>query len=233
MIAKIYHDQVKEKTIQLAHNKSPLNYKGQYIKDLIADESKDRKEFDGVRQIWREAGIQHGFLFPARLILTHRGATEMFDSPQEAGTYVSIKDRPHLSRNTVWLLVTVVWLYWSKWQVKYKTACYAIVVLLFWVAVYSFTFKSSYCLALRHCHYDNGRSDLHFLSQTSSHGPQIAHSLCCEVLVLILMLTCTCDKLSNSGFCTAYHLLKSRKECVRMVWNWNWQLVILLLTRFS
>lgn len=92
MIAKIHHDPVKEKIMQIARNMSPLNYEGQRVNifpDLTADVIKDRKEFDGTRQKLREAGIRHGFLFPARLIFTHEGATKIFDSPQEASRYVA------------------------------------------------------------------------------------------------------------------------------------------------
>lgn len=79
MIAKIHHDQVKEKIMQIARNISPLSYEGQHVNifpDLTADVIKDRKEFDDTRQKLREAGIRHGFLFPARLIFTHEGATK-------------------------------------------------------------------------------------------------------------------------------------------------------------
>ncbi|KAI3370837.1 hypothetical protein L3Q82_007363 [Scortum barcoo] len=68
---------------------SPLSYEGQCVNifpDVTADVIKDRKEFDGTRQKLREAGIRHGFLFPARLIFTHGGATKIFDSPQEASS---------------------------------------------------------------------------------------------------------------------------------------------------
>lgn len=92
MIAKIHHDSVKEKIIQVVRSKGPFNFEGKRIsifQDLAADVIKDRKEFDNARQKLRDAGIRNGFLFPARLIFTHSGETKIFSSPREAELYVN------------------------------------------------------------------------------------------------------------------------------------------------
>lgn len=97
MIARIHHDTVKENIIRVARNEGPLNYEGQRISifpDLTAEVMKDRKEFDAVRLKLKEAGIRHGFLFPARLIFTHTGQTKIFGSAKEAATYVDRHIQP-------------------------------------------------------------------------------------------------------------------------------------------
>ena len=55
---------------------------------------KDCKEFDAVRLKLKEAGIRHGFLFPARLIFTHAGQTKIFESAKEAATYTDRHMQP-------------------------------------------------------------------------------------------------------------------------------------------
>ena len=103
MIARIHHDAVKEKIIRVARNEGPLNYDGQRISifpDLTAEVMKDRKEFDAVRLKLKEAGIRHGFLFPARLIFTHAGQTKIFDSSKEAAAYVDKHTQPPAAEGT-------------------------------------------------------------------------------------------------------------------------------------
>lgn len=66
----------------------------QHLSDLTADVFKDRKEFDAVRQILREAGTRHRFLFPAHFIFKPGNVTKTFESQQEASTYV----REHITQ---------------------------------------------------------------------------------------------------------------------------------------
>ena len=97
MIARIHHDTVKEAIIRLARNEGPLNYDGQRVTifpDLTAEVMKDRKEFEAVRLKLKEAGVRHGFLFPARLIFTHAGQTKIFESPKEAASYADKHIQP-------------------------------------------------------------------------------------------------------------------------------------------
>ena len=96
-IIRIHHDTVKEKIIRVARNKGPLNYNGQRVSifpDLTAEVMKDRKEFDAVRLKLKEAGIRHGFLFPARLVFTHAGQTKIFVSLKEAAAYADKHIQP-------------------------------------------------------------------------------------------------------------------------------------------
>lgn len=103
MIARIHHDTVKDEILRVARNEGPLNYDGQRISifpDITPEVMKDRREFDAVRVKLREAGIRHGFLFPARLIFTHAGHTNIFDSPKEAATYVDEQMKPAAAGHT-------------------------------------------------------------------------------------------------------------------------------------
>lgn len=103
MIARIHHDTVKEEILRVTRIEGPLKYDGQRISifpDVTAEVMKDRKEFDAVRVKLREAGIRHGFLFPARLIFTHDGHTKIFESPREAATYVDEHIQAAAARST-------------------------------------------------------------------------------------------------------------------------------------
>jgi len=48
----------------------------------------------------KEAGVRHGFLFPARLILTHAGQTNIFESSKEAAAYVAEHIQPPAAEGT-------------------------------------------------------------------------------------------------------------------------------------
>lgn len=102
MIARIHHDVVKDDILRVARNEGPLHYEGQRISifpDITAEVIKDRKEFDAVRVKLKEAGMRHGFLFPARLIFTHAGQTKIFDSPKKAAAYVDEHLQPAAAGN--------------------------------------------------------------------------------------------------------------------------------------
>lgn len=96
MIARIHRDTVKEEIIRVARNEGSLNYDGQRIRIFldITAEVMDCKEFDAIRLKLKEAGIRHGFLFPARLTFTHAGHTKTFESPKKAATYVDEHMQP-------------------------------------------------------------------------------------------------------------------------------------------
>lgn len=73
MITRIHHIPEKENIINLSHLQSPLLFNGTQISiypDFPPDISEQRWAFHGVKKKLREAGIKHGLLFPARLILT-------------------------------------------------------------------------------------------------------------------------------------------------------------------
>lgn len=55
---------------------------------------KDCEKLDVARPKLKEAGIQHGFPFSARLICTHTGHTKIFESPKETATHVDKHTQP-------------------------------------------------------------------------------------------------------------------------------------------
>ena len=67
-------------------NKKQILYKDravQFYPDLAAGIHKKHKAFDAVRQKLRNMGISNGIQFPAKLLLTHNGNTQLFDNPSD------------------------------------------------------------------------------------------------------------------------------------------------------
>jgi len=91
MIARIHHFQIKEKILQLARQQFPLRYKGRPIHifpDLPAEIMKQRQSFNDVRKRLRETGVRSGFIYPARLRVTHGTTDKVFSSPEEAEAFI-------------------------------------------------------------------------------------------------------------------------------------------------
>ncbi|ROL44207.1 LINE-1 retrotransposable element ORF1 protein [Anabarilius grahami] len=91
MIARIHHFQTKEKILQLARQQFPLRYQGRPIHifpDLPAEIMKQRQAFNDVRKHLREAGVRSGFIYPARLRVTHGTTDKVFSSPEETEVYI-------------------------------------------------------------------------------------------------------------------------------------------------
>lgn len=92
MIAKIHHFQEKEKILKLARQQSPLSSNGARINvypDFSPEVNEQRRAFDGAREKLRRAGIKHGILFPARLILTHGNEQKIFQKPADAEAFIN------------------------------------------------------------------------------------------------------------------------------------------------
>lgn len=90
LIARIHDDRVKELIMQLAKQQSPLMYQGHRIHvfpDFPSEVMKRRQLFDATRKRLRDAGVRTGFIYPARLIVTHGNVTSRFDTPEEAARF--------------------------------------------------------------------------------------------------------------------------------------------------
>lgn len=90
LIARIHNDRSKELILQLAKQQVPLMYQGKRIHiypDFPAEVMRRRQLFEDVRKKLKAAGIRTGFIYPARLIVTHGNVTSRFDTPEEAKRY--------------------------------------------------------------------------------------------------------------------------------------------------
>lgn len=91
MITEIHHLPEEKKILNLARLQSPLSFNGARISifpDFPPEITEQRRSFDGVKKKLREAGIQHGLLFPARLILTFGFEQKVFLKPYDAETFI-------------------------------------------------------------------------------------------------------------------------------------------------
>ncbi|KAL1256460.1 hypothetical protein QQF64_012005 [Cirrhinus molitorella] len=91
MIARIHHFKMKEKILVLARQQFPLRYKDRPIyifPDLPAEIMKRRQAFEDVRKQLRNAGVRNGFIYPARLRVSHGTTDKVFSSPEEAESFI-------------------------------------------------------------------------------------------------------------------------------------------------
>lgn len=90
-IVRLHHYQTRELILRLAREKGQLLYKGSRIHfypDVSVEVAKWRAAFNPVKARLREAGIEFGLLFPARLRITHNGGRHFFDSPLQANEFI-------------------------------------------------------------------------------------------------------------------------------------------------
>ncbi len=76
--------------MKLPAQQSPLMYQGQRIHifpDFPAEIMKQRQLFEDTRKKLKSAGLRTGFIYPARLRVTHGNVTSTFNTPVEAETY--------------------------------------------------------------------------------------------------------------------------------------------------
>lgn len=91
LIARIHNYRVKELIMRLAIEQSPLMYQGHRIHifpDFPAEIMRRRQLFEDSRQKIRAAGHRTGFIYPARLRVTHGNVTTTFNTPEEARIFV-------------------------------------------------------------------------------------------------------------------------------------------------
>lgn len=92
LIMKFLSYRQKEEVLRAARDKGTLKYKEHTIRfypDVTAETHKKQRAYDGVRQRLRQKGIKtHRVVFPARLLLTHEGKTELYNTPAEVERYM-------------------------------------------------------------------------------------------------------------------------------------------------
>lgn len=87
MIARIHHFQMREKILQLARQQFPLRHNSKAVHifpDYPAEVMKERQAFNDARRKIRDAGGRSGFVYPAKLRVTHGDLDKVFSSPREA-----------------------------------------------------------------------------------------------------------------------------------------------------
>lgn len=90
VIARIHHYNIKEKILQLARLAFPLFHSGKpifFFPDFPAEVVKKRQVYGDVRKRLLALGAQCGFLYPARLRVSHGSTVKVFSSPHDAETY--------------------------------------------------------------------------------------------------------------------------------------------------
>ncbi|KAL6481163.1 hypothetical protein MHYP_G00092430 [Metynnis hypsauchen] len=71
--------------------KGQLQFQGNRIHiypDFSADVARRRAAFTAVKPKLREASIEYGLLFPARLRINHNGVKHVFESPQQVTVFL-------------------------------------------------------------------------------------------------------------------------------------------------
>ena len=92
LVARLHNHQQKERILLLARQQFPLSYKGRQIyvfPDLPPDIMKRRQRFSEIRKKFQDAGIRTGFIYPARLRITHKNKTSTFNSPEDAEKFAA------------------------------------------------------------------------------------------------------------------------------------------------
>ena len=84
----------KQKVIVMkaARSKKDVLYKNKHVRfynDLATEVHRQRKKYDTVRQQLRSLGLRHGITHPAKLVVTYREQTHIFNTPTEAQEFVN------------------------------------------------------------------------------------------------------------------------------------------------
>ncbi|KAL7882930.1 hypothetical protein SRHO_G00005880 [Serrasalmus rhombeus] len=91
MIVRLHHFQTRERIFQLAPEKGQLQFQGNRIHiypDFSAEVARRRTAFTAIKPQLREAGIEYGLLFSARLRINHKGVKHVFESPQQVTAFL-------------------------------------------------------------------------------------------------------------------------------------------------
>lgn len=82
------------KSLKSAKAKGKVMYRDKHIRfypDLSAEVPIEQRNFDRARQVLRNKGItRHRILFPARLLITHRERSHIFDTPAESMSFIDM-----------------------------------------------------------------------------------------------------------------------------------------------
>lgn len=92
LIMRFLNFRQKEEVLRAAKEKGSVKYKDEAIRffpDVTAETHRKQRAYDGVRQKLRQRGIdKHRVVFPARLLLTYDGKTELYDTPTEVEQFM-------------------------------------------------------------------------------------------------------------------------------------------------
>lgn len=99
LIMKFLSYKDKEAVVRAAKSKGQILYKNHHVRlyqDVAAGLHKKQKEFDEARRQLRSLGLRYGIIPPARLIVTHKGRSHIFNNPSEAEDFIRrIKSEEH------------------------------------------------------------------------------------------------------------------------------------------
>lgn len=85
----------KQKVLEAARRRGSsghsLRYDGSnvmFFQDISAETARKRKQFDEVKGRFKTLGVQYSLLYPAKLRITYNGSVKVFDSPDQAMTFM-------------------------------------------------------------------------------------------------------------------------------------------------
>lgn len=102
MIVRMQRYAAKEAILQIAKQEKVIHFKGMNVKifpDLTAEVAKRRAQFKDLRMKLHQAGIKHGLIHPATLIITFNGDTKYFQDHKSGDIYYNQVIGPTLSGN--------------------------------------------------------------------------------------------------------------------------------------
>lgn len=91
MIVRLHKFTSREEILKIAKKEGVLQVQGMKLKifpDLTTEMAKKRARFREIRSKLRNAGVRHGIIHPATLIITFKGETKKFTECEAAGEYV-------------------------------------------------------------------------------------------------------------------------------------------------
>lgn len=96
MIMRMQRYMAKEEILALSKKERIFRYgetRLQFFPDLTSDMAKRRAKFGEIREKLRAAGVKHGIIHPATLIITHGSETRKFTDHQKAEAYWEAVDK--------------------------------------------------------------------------------------------------------------------------------------------
>ncbi|KAJ0037232.1 hypothetical protein NL108_018510 [Boleophthalmus pectinirostris] len=97
MIVRLQKRTTREEILKIATKEGLLRVRGMKLRifpDLTTEMAKKRTSFREIRSKLRDAGVRHGILHPATLIITFKGETKKFTERSVAHTYVKTVMEP-------------------------------------------------------------------------------------------------------------------------------------------
>ncbi|CAM4641599.1 unnamed protein product [Leuciscus chuanchicus] len=91
MIVRLHKLTTREEIIQIAKKEGVLQVRGMKLRifpDLTTEMAKKRAGFHEIRSKLKDAGVRHGIIHPATLIITFKGETKKFTERSAAEVYV-------------------------------------------------------------------------------------------------------------------------------------------------